>query len=146
MKVIKKLLKGAAETESLGLEIASKAQPNWVIALRGDLGAGKTTLTKAIAKGLGIKETVTSPTFTVVCEYKSGRLPLYHFDVYRVSDSEELFEIGFDEYLAKGGVCVIEWADLLEEGMLPEDTIYIDLRYGASEEERVCELRYPCSF
>ena len=134
------VLKSTEDTDALGARLAAEAEPNTVIALTGDLGAGKTTLTKAIAKALGINETLTSPTFTIVCEYDSGRMPLYHFDVYRVHDSEELFEIGFEDYLHRGGLCVIEWADLLEEGMLPADTIHIKLSYGSHDDERVAEI------
>ena len=134
------VLKSTEDTDALGARLAAEAEPNTVIALTGDLGAGKTTLTKAIAKVLGINETLTSPTFTSVCESDSGRMPLYHFDVYRVHDSEELFEIGFEDYLHRGGLCVIEWADLLEEGMLPADTIHIKLSYGSHDDERVAEI------
>ncbi len=134
------ILKSTEDTNALGARLAEEAKPGTVIALTGDLGAGKTTLTKAIAKGLGISETLTSPTFTIVCEYDSGRLPLFHFDVYRVHDSEELFEIGFEDYMHKGGLCVIEWADLLEEGMLPEDTVRIKLSYGENDDERIAEI------
>lgn len=133
------VLKTKEETEALGKKLADEAFPGEVIALIGDLGTGKTTLTKAIAKGLGITETLTSPTFTIVCEYDSGRMPLYHFDVYRVHDTDELFEIGFEDYLHKKGLCVIEWADLLEEGLLPDNTVTIRLAYGYSDDERtVC--------
>ena len=134
------ILKSTEDTNALDARLAEEAKPGTVIALTGDLGAGKTTLTKAIAKGLGISETLTSPTFTIVCEYDSGRLPLFHFDVYRVHDSEELFEIGFEDYMHKGGLCVIEWADLLEEGMLPEDTVRIKLSYGENDDERIAEI------
>ena len=136
------VLKTPQETEALGIELAKELQPGAVIALTGDLGAGKTHLTKAIAKGLGITETLTSPTFTIVCEYDSGRLPLYHFDVYRINDTDELFEIGFEEYLHRGGVCIIEWADLLEEGLLPEETIYINMAYAEGETERICTIKW----
>jgi tRNA threonylcarbamoyladenosine biosynthesis protein TsaE len=133
------VLKTKEETEALGKKLADEAFPGEVIALIGDLGTGKTTLTKSIAKGLGIGETLTSPTFTIVCEYDSGRMPLYHFDVYRVHDTDELFEIGFEDYLRKKGLCVIEWADLLEDGLLPDNTVTIRLAYGDSDDERtVC--------
>ena len=138
MKTI--VLRSTEDTDAFGRELAEEAKPDTVIALTGDLGAGKTTLTKAVAKGLGVTETLTSPTFTIVCEYDSGRFPLFHFDVYRVHDSEELFEIGFEDYMHKGGLCVIEWADLLEEGMLPEDTIHIKLSYGENDDERIAEI------
>lgn len=128
------------ETRRFGEELGSKLEPGTIIALTGDLGAGKTTLSKAIAKGLGVTDTITSPTFTIVCEYDSGRLPLYHFDVYRVNDSEELFEIGFDDYIHGKGVCLIEWANLLEEGLLPESAMNINLEYGKTEDERILTI------
>ena len=112
-----------------------------MIALTGDLGAGKTTLTKEIAKGLGVTENVTSPTFTIVCEYTSGRLPLFHFDLYRIGSWEEAFEAGLEEYFGRGGVCVIEWADRVPE-LIPEDALVIDISYGEEEDERI----YSCSF
>ena len=111
------------------------------MALIGDLGTGKTALTRYIAEGLGIKSRVNSPTFTIVKEYREGRLPLFHFDVYRVSDPEELFNIGVDEYFYGDGVSVVEWADLIEE-ILPENTRYIYIEYGPKEGERI----YKCSF
>lgn len=137
---MKLTLKSEQETEKYGIELGRKVKPGTVIALTGDLGAGKTTLTKAIAKGLGVTETVTSPTFTVVKEYRSGRLPLYHFDVYRIGDLEEMYELGYEEYFYGDGVCVVEWADLVEE-LLPGDAVRIRIDYGASEGERV----YECS-
>jgi len=134
------ILHSIKETEDFGISLANTLLPGAIIALQGDLGAGKTTLTKAIAKGLGITETLTSPTFTIVCEYDSGRLPLYHFDVYRVYDTEDLFEIGFEDYFHKNGVCIIEWANLLEEGLLPKDAITIELSYGSSDDERILTI------
>lgn len=98
------------ETYELAYNMATKSKSGEIIALIGDLGVGKTAFAKGFAAGLSITEPITSPTFTIVCEYE-GRLPLYHFDVYRIADSEELFEIGFEEYLYGGGVCLIEWAD-----------------------------------
>ena len=130
------VLKNLKETESFGKEFADKLKPGSVVALIGPLGAGKTTLTKAIAKGLGVTETLSSPTFTIVCEYETGKMPLYHFDVYRVHDEDELFEMGFEEYFRKGGVCLIEWADLVLD-LLPKDTIVLNLDYGKDEEERI---------
>ena len=117
------------------------AVPGQVIALVGDLGTGKTTLTKYIACGLGVTETVSSPTFTIVKEYYSGRIPLYHFDVYRIGDPDELFNIGADEYFDGSGLCVVEWADMVEEE-LPEDSLYIYIEYGEKEGERI----YKCTF
>lgn len=133
------ILRGTEDTEALGKRLAEGLVPGSVLALTGPLGAGKTTLAKAIARGLGVTETITSPTFTIVCEYESGRLPLYHFDVYRVYDEDELFEMGFDDYLHGRGVCLVEWADLVEE-LLPENTLHIHLDYSDSEEERTCTI------
>ncbi len=134
------LLKNTKDTLSLGKRIAKGLEPGAVIALTGPLGAGKTTLAQAIARGLCVTERMASPTFTIVQEYRSGRLPLFHFDVYRVSDPDELFEIGFDEYLHAGGVCLVEWADLIED-VMPEGTVWIRLEYGEAEDERVCTVK-----
>lgn len=123
------------ETEKLGEAIGRAAVPGMVIALIGDLGTGKTTLTKSIARGLGVTETVTSPTFNIIREYRSGRIPLFHFDVYRIADPEEMYELGYEEYFYGDGVCVVEWADLIED-LLPEDAVIIRMNRGASEEER----------
>ena len=127
-------------TRAFGLELAGEAKAGDVIALIGDLGTGKTALTRYIAEGLGIKARISSPTFTIVKEYPMGRIPLYHFDVYRVNDPDDLFEMGFEEYLHGNGVCVIEWADLVEE-LLPEGTVWMDLSYGEGEDERICRIR-----
>ena len=107
----------------------------------GELGTGKTTLTKSIAKGLGIKQMITSPTFTIVSEYYGGRLPLFHFDVYRLSNEDEAFEVGVEEYFDKGGVCIIEWADIIA-GILPDDTKCIFLERGKTDGERI----FKCTF
>lgn len=123
------------ETEQLGERIGRAAVPGMVVALIGDLGTGKTTLTKSIARGLGVTEIVTSPTFNIIREYKSGRIPLYHFDVYRIADPDEMFELGYEEYFYGDGICVVEWADIIEE-LLPEDAVVIHIDRGASEEER----------
>ena len=123
------------ETEKLGEKIGQAAKPGMVVALIGDLGTGKTTLTKSIARGLGVTETVTSPTFNIIREYKSGRIPLYHFDVYRIADPEEMFELGYEEYFYGDGICVVEWADIIEE-LLPEDAVVIRIDRGTAEEER----------
>ena len=129
------------ETEKIGEQIGRRATPGTVIALIGDLGTGKTTLTKSIARGLGITETVTSPTFNIIREYKNGRIPLYHFDVYRIADPEEMYELGYEEYFYGDGVCVVEWADIIEE-LLPEDAVVIRIGRGASEEEREYRIEY----
>ena len=123
------------ETEQIGEAIGRAAEPGTVVALIGDLGTGKTTLTKSIARGLGVTEIVTSPTFNIIREYKSGRIPLYHFDVYRIGDPDEMFELGYEEYFYGDGICVVEWADIIEE-LLPEDAVIIRIERGADEEER----------
>ena len=123
------------ETEQIGEAIGRASEPGTVVALIGDLGTGKTTLTKSIARGLGVTETVTSPTFNIIREYKSGRIPLYHFDVYRIGDPDEMFELGYEEYFYGDGICVVEWADIIEE-LLPEDAVIIRIERGADEEER----------
>lgn len=112
------------ETFALAQELGKKAKKGDVYALDGDLGTGKTVFTKGFASGLGISEPVSSPTFTIVQEYDEGRLPLYHFDVYRIADVEEMEEIGFEDYLFGDGVCLIEWAKFVEEE-LPESCTWI---------------------
>ena len=107
------------ETYELGLAMGREARPGEVYTLIGDLGVGKTVFTKGLAAGLGIKEPVSSPTFTILQEYEEGRLPFYHFDVYRIGDVEEMDEIGYEDYFYGDGVCLIEWADLIRE-ILPE--------------------------
>ncbi len=134
-------LKNEEETRQFGLDLAENLKAGDVIALIGNLGTGKTALTRYVAEGLGIHERISSPTFTIVKEYDSGRLPLYHFDVYRIADPEEMFNIGADEYFFGQGICVIEWADMIEE-LLPENTKYIYLEYGQNPEERI----YKCTF
>ena len=116
-------------TKHIGEKLGRLLKPNDVIALNGDLGAGKTLLTKAIAASMGIEEHITSPTFTIVQEYE-GKLPLYHFDVYRIADEEEMYYIGFDEYLSRDGVCIIEWANLIK-GILPKERLEIELSYAS---------------
>lgn len=129
------------EVAEFGKRLGKTLESGDVLALVGELGTGKTTLTKAIAAGLDISETVTSPTFTIVKEYNSGRLPLFHFDVYRLENGGELIEIGGEEYFDAGGICVIEWADKIAE-ILPDDTKLILLEYGENEGERI----YRCTF
>lgn len=115
------------DTFQIGEKIARQAKPGEIYTLNGDLGVGKTVFTKGIASGLGIKEPVTSPTFTIIQEYDSGRLPLYHFDVYRIGDPEEMDEIGYEDYFYGQGICLIEWAELIEELIPPEAVrVYID--------------------
>ena len=108
------------ETFALGKKIGEMARPGEIYTLTGDLGVGKTVFTQGVAAGLGIAEPVSSPTFTIIQEYDSGRLPFYHFDVYRIGDIEEMDEIGYDDYFFGQGICLIEWANLIEE-ILPEN-------------------------
>ncbi len=114
------------ETFELGESLGKKAQPGQVYTLVGDLGVGKTVFTQGLAKGLGIEEPINSPTFTIVQVYEEGRLPFYHFDVYRIGDVEEMEEIGYEDYFYGQGICLIEWANLIEE-ILPEDVIPITI-------------------
>lgn len=116
----------AEETFKLGEMTGGKLKPGTVVCLDGDLGVGKTVFVKGVAKGLGIKEPVVSPTFTILQEYREGRIPLYHFDVYRIEDPEEMYEIGFDDYLYGDGVCLIEWAKRVTE-LLPENVLRITI-------------------
>lgn len=128
------------ETWDLGFHIGKSCHPGEVVLLNGDLGVGKTVFTKGFAAGLGIEEPVCSPTFTIVQIYESGRLPLYHFDVYRIADVEEMEEIGYEDYFYGEGVCLIEWAKLIRE-ILPEKCISVtiekDLEKGF-DYRRVC--------
>lgn len=117
----------AAETEALGEKLARRLRGGEVIAFTGDLGAGKTAFTRGLARGLGITDRVTSPTFTIVNEYEGGRLPLFHFDMYRLSCSDELYDIGWEDYLARGGVCAVEWSEIVEDA-LGSDAIRVDIK------------------
>lgn len=114
------------ETWDLGYHIGKSCHPGEVVLLNGDLGVGKTVFTKGFAAGMGIEEPVCSPTFTIVQIYESGRLPLYHFDVYRIADVEEMEEIGYEDYFYGEGVCLIEWAKLIRE-ILPEKCISVTI-------------------
>ena len=119
------------ETFALGQKIGRAATPGQVYTLTGDLGVGKTVFTQGVASGLGITEPVISPTFTIVQVYEEGRLPFYHFDVYRIGDIEEMEEIGYDDYFFGEGICLIEWAELIEE-ILPENRISITIEKDLS--------------
>ena len=120
------------ETLEFGKKLGKNAVPGMIICLDGDLGTGKTVIAKGIALGLGITEPVSSPTFTVVKEYQEGRLPLYHFDVYRIEDPGEMEEIGYEEYFFGNGVTVVEWADMINE-LIPKDAVRIRLKKDASK-------------
>ena len=134
-------IKNEHDTEEFGMKLASSLEPGDIVALIGDLGTGKTTLTKYIAKGLGVTENIDSPTFNIVKEHKSGRIPLFHFDVYRLSSGDELLDIGADEYFYSDGVCIIEWADIVAD-VVPEKAKVILIEYGDKQGERI----YRCIF
>ena len=121
----------ADETQALGQKLARRLAPGDVIAYFGDLGAGKTAFTRGLAQGLGITDPVTSPTYTIVNEYLSGRIPLFHFDMYRLSSSDELFDIGWEDYLSRGGVCAVEWSENVEDAL--QDAIRITIEKDADE-------------
>jgi len=131
-------LSNLKETESFGLKLGSLLMPGDILCLNGDLGAGKTTMTQSIGKGLGVDDYITSPTFTLINEYK-GRIWVYHFDVYRLENVEDLYDIGFDEYFYGHGVCIIEWAEKIEK-LLPEDRIVIDIKKGKETDERILSI------
>ena len=116
----------AEETAELGRRMGLEAKPGEVYTLVGDLGVGKTVFTQGIALGLGITEAISSPTFTIVQVYEEGRMPFYHFDVYRIGDIEEMDEIGYEDYFYGEGVCLVEWANLIEE-LMPEQTIWLTI-------------------
>ncbi len=121
------------ETEAVGAALAEKLTAGTVIAYRGDLGAGKTAFTRGLARGLGIAEPVTSPTYTIVNEYLSGRLPLFHFDMYRLRCADDLFDIGWEDYLERGGICAVEWSENVAEALTSPVTVTIE---KAGEESR----------
>ena len=127
-----------AQTEAIGAQLAQKLAPGTVIAFTGDLGAGKTAFTRGLARGLGIPDRVTSPTFTIVNEYEGGRLPLFHFDMYRLESSDELFDIGWEDYLRRGGVCAVEWSEKVSDALT--GALRVDIRRGAGEQERIITI------
>ncbi len=139
MKKQRYLLKNEEETKEFGLQLANHLKPGSVVALIGDLGTGKTTLTQYLAMGLGIQERITSPTFTIVKEYRSGRIPLYHLDVYRI-EKEDLWELGYDEILHGPEVVVIEWADKIWE-YIPRDAVVIHMFSGKRPESRIVQIQ-----
>ena len=131
------ITRSAAETRALGKKLAARLQPGDVLLLEGDLGAGKSELTRGIAAGLGVTETVTSPSFTILNVYESGRYPLYHFDWYRLESSEELYELGMDEFLGGDGIAVVEWPGRCPDAV-PEGAVRIRMT-AAGENERIIE-------
>lgn len=133
--MVKIYLENEEKTKDIGYKLGKLLDKKSILCLIGDLGAGKTTLTQSIAKGLEVDDYITSPTFTIVNEYE-GRVPLYHFDVYRIGSSDEMYDIGFDEYINSDGVCIIEWANLIED-ILPDEYLYIDLKYKENGREMI---------
>ena len=123
------------ETEALGQKLGQKLPAGTVIAYRGDLGAGKTAFTRGLARGLGITDPVTSPTYTIVNEYLGGRIPLFHFDMYRLRSSDDLWDIGWDDYMERGGVCAVEWSENVDDAM--EDPIIITIEKTGEESRRI---------
>ena len=120
------LTNSPAQTESIGAALGAVLKPGTVIAYRGDLGAGKTAFTRGLAKGLGCDEIVTSPTYTIVNEYLSGRIPLFHFDMYRLGSSDDLWDIGWEDYLERGGVCAVEWSENVADALENPITVTIE--------------------
>ena len=124
-----------AETEKIGAALGKILKPGTVIAYRGDLGAGKTAFTRGLARGLGSTELVTSPTYTIVNEYLGGRMPLFHFDMYRLASSDDLWDIGWEDYLDRNGVCAVEWSENVEDAM--EDPIVITIEKLGEDSRRI---------
>ena len=124
-----------SETEAVGVALGKILKPGTVLAYEGDLGAGKTAFTRGLARGLGCTDMVTSPTYTIVNEYLSGRMPLFHFDMYRLRSSDDLFDIGWEDYLERGGVCAVEWSENVADAM--EDAIRIRIEKTGDESRRI---------
>ena len=124
-----------AETEAVGAALAKILTPGTILAYRGDLGAGKTAFTRGLAKGLGCTDMVTSPTYTIVNEHLSGRLPLFHFDMYRLASSDDLWDIGWDDYLDRGGVCAVEWSENVRDAM--ENAIFVTIEKTGEDTRRI---------
>ena len=124
-----------AETEAIGAALGKLLIPGTVIAYRGDLGAGKTAFTRGLARGLGCSDIVTSPTYTIVNEYLGGRLPLFHFDMYRLHSSDDLWDIGWEDYLDRDGVCAVEWSENVDDAM--ENAVYITIEKLGEDSRRI---------
>ena len=129
------LTNSPAQTEAVGAALAAVLTPGTVIAYTGDLGAGKTAFTRGLARGLGCGDRVTSPTYTIVNEYLSGRMPLFHFDMYRLGSSDDLFDIGWEDYLERGGVCAVEWSENVADAM--ENAIYVKIEKTGEETRKI---------
>ena len=123
------------ETEELGAALGRILKAGTILAYRGDLGAGKTAFTRGLARGLGYADPVTSPTYTIVNEYLGGRLPLFHFDMYRLASADDLWDIGWEDYLERGGICAVEWSENVDEAM--ENAVYITIHKTGEETRRV---------
>lgn len=126
------------ETEHIGEMLGRRLRPGTVVAYRGGLGMGKTAFTRGLARGLGCAGRVTSPTFTIVNEY-DGATPLFHFDMYRLGSSDELFDIGWEDYLTRGGVCAVEWSERVDDAM-PADTLWVDIARDTDESDRIITI------
>ena len=124
-----------AETEAVGAALSRVLSPGTVIAYRGDLGAGKTAFTRGLARGLGVNDPVTSPTYTIVNEYLGGRMPLFHFDMYRLHSAEDLWDIGWEDYLERGGICAVEWSENVADAM--EDPVTVTIEKLGEESRRI---------
>ncbi|WP_286311158.1 tRNA (adenosine(37)-N6)-threonylcarbamoyltransferase complex ATPase subunit type 1 TsaE [Romboutsia ilealis] len=133
--MVKIYLEDESKTKEIGYKLGNLLRPGSVICLIGDLGAGKTTMTQSLAKALEVEDYITSPTFTIVNEYE-GKIPLYHFDVYRIGSSDEMYDIGYEEYINGEGVCIIEWANLIED-ILPDEYLHIELKYKDMSREMI---------
>ncbi|MCG8541892.1 MAG: tRNA (adenosine(37)-N6)-threonylcarbamoyltransferase complex ATPase subunit type 1 TsaE [Clostridia bacterium] len=131
--------RGIDKTQEIGYRLGKLVEKGDIICLTGDLGAGKTTLTKSIAKGLEVKGDVTSPTFNIIKEY-TGRLPVYHFDLYRIAHVDEMYDIGYEEYFYGSGVCIIEWASQIRE-LIPEEHLWIEIKLGDTIDSREFYMR-----
>ena len=130
------------DTEALGAALVQKLAPGSVVAFTGDLGAGKTAFVRGMARGLNITQRVTSPTFTIVNEYEGGSLPLFHFDMYRLHSADELFDIGWEDFLRRGGICAVEWSENIQDA-LEDDTITVDIRRGRQDDQRIISIHGP---
>ena len=124
-----------AETEAIGAALSKILTPGTVIAYRGDLGAGKTAFTRGLARGLGVNDPVTSPTYTIVNEYLGGRMPLFHFDMYRLHSADDLWDIGWEDYLERGGICAVEWSENVTDAM--EDAITVTIEKLGEDTRRI---------
>ena len=123
------------ETEGVGLRLGKVLPGGTILAYEGDLGAGKTAFTRGLARGLGAAEQVTSPTYTIVNEYLSGRLPLFHFDMYRLASADDLWDIGWEDYLERGGICAVEWSENVREAM--EDALWVCVEKTGESTRRI---------